>query len=91
MLTASIVEIKRDMISSNTWDDKLEWGYGFLKSKLDPLHTYELKGYFAKFPFLVAAGYLVATASQVVFRDFFPVVYGLCVAGVVLPGLIALF
>jgi hypothetical protein len=77
-LVEAIVESKRASMSS--WNADTQAGFEFLREKLDPLHTYELRGYLRIVPFYGAALYLAALAVQQIARDYFPVAY---IAGVV--------
>lgn len=86
-LTDQIVEARAEMLTSKNWNEDCEAAYGYLKGKLDPLHTYELRPYLANFPKLVGGAYLVAFMGQLFLRDLFPTVYVISVTAVVLPAL----
>ena len=62
-------------LSKNAWSDDNELGFSELKSKLDPLFMYELRGYLKILPFYGAAVYLATFFVQQNLRDFFPLAY----------------
>jgi hypothetical protein len=81
-LVSAIVASKK---AASEWNADTEAGYAFLRERLDPLHTYELRGYLQIVPFYGAALYLVALAAQQLARDLFPVVYIACAVAVFAP------
>jgi hypothetical protein len=81
-LVSAIVASKK---AATEWNADTEAGYAFLRDRLDPLHTYELRGYLQIVPFYGAALYLVALAAQQWARDVFPVVYIACAVAVFAP------
>jgi hypothetical protein len=81
-LVSAIVASKK---VASEWNADTEAGYAFLRERLDPLHTYELRGYLQIVPFYGAALYLVALAAQQLARDLFPVVYIACAVAVFAP------
>ena len=44
-LVNAIIENRKGNIASNSWSQDNEYAFDFLKTRLDPLHMYELKGY----------------------------------------------
>ena len=74
-LVKAIVDSKQKALSTNTWSEDNQFGFEFLKTKLDPLHMYELSGYMGILPFYAAVWYLGVLAVQQNFRGFFPVAY----------------
>ena len=81
----AIIESKQKAVSKNAWSDDNQYGYEFLKQKLDPLHMYELSGYFGILPFYAGVLYLGVLAVQQNFRGLFPVAYIGAALAVFLP------
>jgi hypothetical protein len=59
----------------NSWSEDNQLGYEFLKQKLDPFHTVELKGYLKILPFFGAAVYLATLFVQQNARQIFTPAY----------------
>jgi len=90
-LVSAIVDNRRAGLSvagDKGWSEDNEYAFDFLKSKLDPLHMYEIQGYLKIVPFWGAALYLAAIFVQKNARGVFPLVYGLCALGVFLPAVV---
>jgi hypothetical protein len=90
-LVEALVKNRKAGISTNAWSNDNELGFSELKSKLDPLFMYELRGYLKILPFYGAAVYLATFFVQQNLRDSFPVAYIVGVVAVFGPiaGLIA--
>lgn len=71
-----------------TWSSDNEIAFDYLKTKLDPLHMVELKGYLGILPIYGAVVYLVAIAVQQIARDLFAPGYVISVVALFLPALI---
>eukprot|EP00536_Pseudo-nitzschia_multiseries_P017503 jgi/Psemu1/264339/estExt_Genewise1Plus.C_15920001 len=69
--------------SNNQWSENNQYAFEFLRQKLDPFHTTELRGYLGIVPYYGAALYLAVLAVQQFFRDGFQVAY--------LVGVVAFF
>jgi hypothetical protein len=70
------------------WSTENESAFQYIKGLLDPLHMHELSGYLSILPYWGGLLYLVAIFVQKNIRDVFPLVYGLCAAGIFVPILI---
>lgn len=81
----AVIQNRKENIAKKTWSKDNEFAFEFLKTKLDPLHMVELKGYLGILPFYGAACYLAALAVQQVARDFFSAAYIVSAAAVFLP------
>jgi len=85
----AIVRSKKTALSSKAgnaaWPTDNQLGFEFLKTKLDPLHTYELSGYLNIFPYVAAVSYLGVLVVQQNLRGIFPFAYILGVLVVVAP------
>mmetsp|Transcript_21503 Transcript_21503/g.46881 ORF Transcript_21503/g.46881 Transcript_21503/m.46881 type:complete len:278 (+) Transcript_21503:105-938(+) len=90
-LVEALVKNRKAGISTSAWSNDNELGFSELKSKLDPLFMYELRGYLKILPFYGAAVYLATFFVQQNLRDLFPVAYIVGVVAVFGPiaGLIA--
>lgn len=84
----AVIQNRRENISKNTWSTDNEFAFDFLKTKLDPLHMVELKGYLGILPFYGAGVYLVALAVQQFARDLFAPAYIVAAVAVFLPILV---
>ena len=82
------IQNRKENIAKKTWNQDNEFAYGSLKSRLDPLHMVELKGYLGILPFYGAAIYLVSLGVQQFARDFFAAAYIASAAAVFLPILL---
>ena len=82
-----VIDTRKAGLKSNQWNENNEYAFAFLRQKLDPLHTVELRGYLGIVPFYGAAIYLAVLAVQQFFRDGFQVAYLVGVAAFVLPAL----
>ena len=85
-LTDDIIDARKEMLSTKNWSEECDAAFGYLKGKLDPLHTYELKPYLNNFPQIVGGAYLFALAGQALFRGVFPAIYIVSVVCVFLPA-----
>mmetsp|Transcript_13186 Transcript_13186/g.24772 ORF Transcript_13186/g.24772 Transcript_13186/m.24772 type:complete len:207 (+) Transcript_13186:1-621(+) len=84
----AVIQNRRENVSKNTWNTDNEFAFDFLKTKLDPLHMVELRGYLGILPFYGAGLYLVALAVQQFARDLFAPAYILSAIAVFLPILV---
>ena len=84
----AVIQNRKENISKNTWNKDNEFAFDFLKTKLDPLHMVELKGYLGILPFYGAVLYLVALAVQQFARDLFAPAYIISAIAVFLPILV---
>lgn len=74
-LVSAIVDNRKAGLSvagNKGWSENNEYAFDFLKSKLDPLHMYEIQGYLKIVPFWGAALYLAAIFVQKNARGVFP-------------------
>lgn len=79
--------VKNKQVSSpNSWSQDNQYGFEFLKQKLDPLNMYQLKGYMGIIPFYAAALYLGVIFVQQNVRSLFPAAYIAAVLALVLPA-----
>ena len=91
-LVNAIIHSKEKALSTNTWSEDNQFGFEFLKQKLDPLHMYELSGYLGIVPFYAAVLYLGVLAVQQNIRALFPAVYILAALAIFAPvGLLLAF
>jgi len=74
-LVNAVIANRKGNLASNTWSEDNEYAFEFLKTRLDPLHMVELKGYLKFLPFLGGAMYLVALGVQQFARGLFEVAY----------------
>lgn len=63
-LVNAVIENRKGNLAANTWSQDNEYAFDFLKTRLDPLHMTELKGYLKFFPFLGGLVYLAALGVQ---------------------------
>lgn len=84
-LVSAIISNRKTGLSTNHWSENNEYAFDFLKTKLDPLHMYELEGYLSILPYYGAVLYLGALFVQKNVRGVFPVVYGACAFAVFAP------
>jgi hypothetical protein len=82
-LVDAVVTNRKDNMAQKTWSEDNELGYDFLKTKLDPLHMYELGGYLQFVPVYAAVVYVGAIFVQQNIRSLFAPAY--------IIGAIALF
>ncbi|KAL3772462.1 hypothetical protein ACHAW5_007317 [Stephanodiscus triporus] len=91
-LVSAIVDNRNVGLSASPpgsgWSENNEYAFGYLKTKLDPLHMHELGGYLGILPYYGAILYLAALYVQKNARDVFPLAYGLCALGVFGPALV---
>lgn len=87
-ITAGVIASKQACVQQNTWNENDQSAFAFLRTKLDPYHTYELSGYFKILPIYAAAVYLAVLAVQQSARGIFPIAYGAGVAAIVAPALL---
>ena len=85
-IIGGVIQNRKENVAKKSWSTDNEFAYDFLKTKLDPLHMVELKGYLGALPFYGAAVYLVAIAVQQFARDLFPVAYVVGAVVVFLPA-----
>lgn len=81
----AVIQNRKDNLVKKTWSQDNEYAYDFLKTKLDPLHMVELRGYLGILPFYGAACYLVALAVQQFARDLFSTAYIVSAVAIFLP------
>ncbi|GMH81814.1 hypothetical protein TrVE_jg5368 [Triparma verrucosa] len=85
----AIVEKLHDVRALKESDAKADQAATYLIGLLDPLHTYELKGFLGRLPLTTAAAYIGATAVLIFAKDVFPFAYvGIVAAAFVVPALI---
>ena len=90
-LVEALVKNRKAGLEKNAWPNDNELGFTELKSKLDPLFMWELRGYLKILPFYGAAVYLATFFVQQNLRQVFPVAYIVGAIAVFAPiaGLIA--
>ena len=90
-LVEALVKSRKAGLEKNAWSKDNELGFTELKSKLDPLFMWELRGYLKILPFYGAAVYLATFFVQQNLRQVFPAAYIIGAVAVFLPivGLIA--
>mmetsp|Transcript_12197 Transcript_12197/g.17767 ORF Transcript_12197/g.17767 Transcript_12197/m.17767 type:complete len:267 (+) Transcript_12197:51-851(+) len=81
----AVIQNRKENLSKKTWSKDNEVAYDFLKTRLDPLHMVELRGYLGILPFYGAAVYLAALAVQQFSRDLFSGAYIASAAAIFLP------
>ncbi len=81
----AVIQNRKDNVKAKAWSSDNEYAYDYIKTKLDPLHMVELKGYLGVLPFYGAAVYLAALAVQQIARDFFPAAYIVSALAVFIP------
>jgi len=82
-LVESVIDARKAGLKTNQWSENNEYAFDFLRQKLDPFHTTELRGFLSIVPYYGAAIYLAVLAVQQLFRDAFQVAY--------LVGVVAFF
>lgn len=87
MVEAVVVSRKIGM-EKGDWTPTNQAAFEFLRTKLDPLHVNELRGYLKIVPFYAAAVYLAVLAVQQMLRDFFPAAYIVGVLAICAPILL---
>lgn len=80
-LVDAVIQNRKSNMLQSSWSEDNQLGYEFLKQKLDPFHTVELKGYLKILPFYGAAVYLATLFIQQNARQFFTAAY---IAGAVM-------
>jgi len=90
-LVEALVKNRKAGLVKKTWSNENQLGFTELKSKLDPLFMWELRGYLKILPFYGAAVYLATFFVQQNLRQVFPVAYIVGAIAVFAPivGLIA--
>ncbi|CAJ1951868.1 unnamed protein product [Cylindrotheca closterium] len=76
-LVEAVVDARKEGLQQGKWDQNIEQAYNEVKGKLDPFHTYELKGFLGFVPYYGAILYLVVFGVQQFARGLFPVAYGM--------------
>ncbi|KAL3936801.1 MAG: hypothetical protein SGBAC_007955 [Bacillariaceae sp.] len=76
-LVEAVVDARKEGLQKCKSDENIERAFAEVKGKLDPFHTYELKGYLGFVPYYGAILYLGVFAVQQFARGLFPVAYGL--------------
>lgn len=84
-LVEGVIDGRKAGLKANQWSDENQYAYDFLVTKLDPLHTVELKGFLGIVPYYGAAIYVAVVAVQQLSRDAFQVAYVLGAAAFFLP------
>lgn len=74
--------------NSNSWSADCQAGYDFLRSRLDPLHMRELRGYLQFVPVWGAVWYLIVLAIQQSARELFPAAYAAGVVAIFAPAIV---
>ncbi len=81
----AVIENRKNNVAQKTWSANNEYAYDSIKTRMDPLHMVELKGYLGVLPFYGAAVYLAALAVQQIARDFFSTAYIISAGAIFLP------
>ena len=85
-LVSAVIENQKVGLKQNQWPENNEFAYDFLKTKLDPLHMVEVRGYLGVLPFYAAVVYgATFAAQQILDRELFPVAYGMAAVSVFFP------
>ena len=84
-LVEAVIDARKAGLEGNQWSENNEYAFEFLRQKLDPFHTTELRGFLGIVPFYGAAIYLAVLAVQQLFRDGFQIAYLVGVAAFFLP------
>eukprot|EP00537_Pseudo-nitzschia_pungens_P011300 CAMPEP_0172382588 /NCGR_PEP_ID=MMETSP1061-20121228/544_1 /TAXON_ID=37318 /ORGANISM="Pseudo-nitzschia pungens, Strain cf. pungens" /LENGTH=309 /DNA_ID=CAMNT_0013110525 /DNA_START=180 /DNA_END=1109 /DNA_ORIENTATION=- len=84
-LVEGVIDARKTGLKTNQWSENNEYAFDFLRQKLDPFHTTELRGYLGIVPYYGAALYLAVLAVQQFFRDGFQVAYLVGVAAFFVP------
>ena len=83
----AVIQNRKENKAKKTWSTDNEFAFDFLKTKLDPLHMAELKGYLGVLPIYGAAVYVVALGVQQFARDLFAPAYVISAVAIFLPAL----
>lgn len=84
-LVEGVIDTRKAGLKAKEWSENNEYAYEFLRTKLDPLHMVELRGFLNIVPFYGAAIYIAVVAVQQIFRDAFQAAYLIGVAAFFLP------
>lgn len=84
----AVIENRKENAAKKTWSKDNEFAFDFLKTKLDPLHMAEIKGYLGILPIYGAVVYLGAIAVQQIARDLFETAYVVSAVAIFLPALV---
>eukprot|EP00560_Eucampia_antarctica_P002657 CAMPEP_0197832728 /NCGR_PEP_ID=MMETSP1437-20131217/15855_1 /TAXON_ID=49252 ORGANISM="Eucampia antarctica, Strain CCMP1452" /NCGR_SAMPLE_ID=MMETSP1437 /ASSEMBLY_ACC=CAM_ASM_001096 /LENGTH=277 /DNA_ID=CAMNT_0043436267 /DNA_START=84 /DNA_END=917 /DNA_ORIENTATION=+ len=86
-IISAIVDTRKTLVAKGggAWNTDNQYGYDFLKEKLDPLHMVELRGYLGVLPIYGAILYIGAFAVQQFAREAFPAAYIGSVVAIFLP------
>jgi hypothetical protein len=84
-LVESVIQSRKDCLSTGQWSQTNEYGYEFLKTTLDPLHMAELSGFLGFVPVYGALIYLAVLAVQQNVKTLFTQAYLAGVAAFFLP------
>jgi hypothetical protein len=88
-IVSALVQSKnRNQQNENTWNIDAQAGFDYIREKLDPFHTYELKGYLTFVPYYIAVLYVGVLAIQQFARDWFAPAYIVGVFALVAPALV---
>jgi len=76
---------KAGLKQKKQWTEQNEYAYTFLRSKLDPYHMVELRGFLGIVPYYGAGVYIAVLGVQQLFREKFQVAYLVGVAAFLVP------
>lgn len=81
----AVIQNRKENLKKKTWSADNEVAFDFLKTRLDPLHMVELKGYLGILPIYGAAVYISSLAFQQFARPLFSSAYLLSAAAIFVP------
>eukprot|EP00978_Attheya_sp_CCMP212_P014145 scaffold35932_cov50-Attheya_sp.AAC.1 len=85
-LVSAVIDNRKVGLKQNQWPENNEFAYDFLKTKLDPLHMVEVRGYLGVLPFYAAVVYgATFAAQQILDRELFPFAYAVAAVSVFFP------
>jgi hypothetical protein len=87
-MVEAVVASRKIGLEKDDWTPKNQAAFEFLRTKLDPFHVNELRGYLKIVPFYAAAVYLAVLAVQQLLREFFPAAYIVGVLAIFAPILL---
>ena len=74
-LVEAVIDSRKAGLKQGQWSENNEFGFEFLREKLDPFHMKELSGFLGFAPFYGAIIYLAVLAVQQFARGLFPAAY----------------
>lgn len=85
-IVSALVQSKNNNIQKNSWNVDTQAGFDYIREKLDPYHTYELRSYYQIVPYMIIGLYVGVLAIQQLAREWFAPAYIVSVGMLVLPA-----